>query len=182
MDAAKLIKRCKKNDRKAQNLLYETYKGRLMGICMRYAQDREEAEDMFQEAFVKVFKSIDQLKDAQALTGWVCSIGVRTAINYYHKVVKHRYHDDSADVQVGNEDDIGILDSLTNEQIVKAIEGLPVGYRQVFNLYVIDGYSHKEISQMLEITEGTSKSQLSRAKGLLKQSLEQIGIRRYEKV
>ena len=175
-----LVDRCKKNDRKAQALLYEMYKSRLMGICMRYANDRSEADDIFQDSFIKIFKNIDTLNNPSALESWIKRIVINTAINH---VNRKKYLDDIAiyENQFENNELSKIIDAVGNEELVKLIEELPYGYRLVFNLYVIDGYSHKEIAEMLDISENTSKTQLFKAKARLKESLKKMGIEKYER-
>jgi RNA polymerase sigma factor (sigma-70 family) len=176
-----LIKGCRENDPRAQTAFYNLYKGRLMGICRRYAKNREEAEDIFQEAFIKIFKSIRTLQKDEAVGSWVRQIVVNTAINYYHQHLKQaNLQVDYEGVMQSNDEHLNILGQLTSEEILTLINQLPDGYRMVFNLYVMEGYNHREIGEMLEIAENTSKSQLSRAKELLRRKLKEIGIVNYE--
>ncbi len=170
-----LVLACQRNDPKAQTAFYNLYKGRLLGVCRRYARTEAEAEDIFQDAFIKIFKNLHKLEKIESTNYWVKSSVIHTAIDHYRQAVHERE-------QVGYEDAIeyedtseNILSSLNREQVLDVINRLPDGYRMVINLYLIDGYAHGEIAEMLNITEGTSKSQLSRGRDLLKKELIKIG-------
>ena len=177
-----LIKKCKKGDATAQRLLYDHYKALVMGISRRYGGSREEAEDIFQEAFIRIFKYISQLKNIKQADGWIKKTTVHTAINYYHRNKRHQHeHGDFKDVLQPNTDYERILEHLNNQQILDLINGLPAGYRMIFNLYAIEGYNHREIGQMLNISENTSKSQLSKARQVLQKALRAMGINKYER-
>ncbi len=176
-----LVRACQRNDRKAQTAFYNLYKGKLMGVCRRYARTREESEDIYQEAFVKIFNNIHTLEKIEAVGSWVRKTVVHTAINYYHANLKFQQNTDYENVILSNDDHTNVWASLSNEELLAVIRQLPDGYRVVFNLYVIDGYSHNEISDMLNISESTSKSQLSRAKEQLRKHLKQMGIVNYER-
>lgn len=175
------LRRCQKRDKKAQRLLYTSYERRIMGVCRRYASNYDEAKDIFQEAFIKIFSQIDKLREFKYLEKWMIRTAVNTAINYYHS---QRRHNDNLSYDVDdqfNDNDESIISQLSNEQLVEIVNELPDGFRLVFNLYVIEGFKHKEIAEMLSISENTSKSQLNRAKQALKQKLRFIGIDCYEK-
>ncbi len=176
-----LVKLCQQNNAKAQRELYEKYKSRLMGLSVRYTKFREEAEDVFQEAFVKIFKNIKQLQKVESLEKWMKQTLVNTAINYYHKQKRHKGHVDYEVVQIANADYEKIIGRLANDELLTVINRLPEGYKMVFNLYVIENYNHKEIGEMLKISENTSKSQLSRAKVFLKNELENLGNKKFER-
>lgn len=152
-----------------------------MGVCHRYMKDPDEAADVFQEAFIKIFKNLHQVRDPLTLGGWIKRLTVNVALDHLKKT---RY-DHSMD-SVGHElsDDFygDLLDRLSNDAIVEVINRLPSGYRVIFNMNVIDGYSHKEIGEELGITESTSRSQLTHAKRLLRKYLNEIGIKSYEQV
>jgi RNA polymerase sigma-70 factor (ECF subfamily) len=178
-----LIRACQQSDTKSQTTFYNIYKSRLLGICRRYAQCKEEAEDMFQEAFVRIFQNIGKLEKPGAIDSWVKQITINTAINYYKKQLRFNLNADSqfyADI-LYNDDHLRIIDELSTEELLQLINELPDGYRLVFNLYVIDGYTHPEISEMLGISENTSKSQLFRAKEQLRLKLKKNGVISYEK-
>ncbi|WP_044171809.1 RNA polymerase sigma factor [Flectobacillus major] len=177
-----LVRACQRNDRKAQTAFYNMYKGKLMGVCRRYARSKEEAEDIYQEAFVKIFNNIKSLEKPEAVGAWVRKTVIHTAINFYHSNLKFQQNTDYEAVVLSNDDYPNILAALSNEDLLALIHQLPDGYRMVFNLYVIDGYNHVEIGNMLGISENTSKSQLSRAKELLRKQLKKLGIVSYERI
>ncbi|HAA15190.1 MAG TPA: RNA polymerase subunit sigma-24 [Cytophagales bacterium] len=180
-DYSQVIKGCLRHKSKAQRQLFEEFEGLVMGICLRYCSSRMEAEDMFQESFIRIFDKLSTLKDHQALPAWIKQTAIRTAINGYRKDVKHRSH---LDVEAADNDptpELSALDLLSNEEIVNLINQLAEPYRMVFNLYVIDGYKHWEIGEMLDIAENTSKSQLARARQQLQAKLQALGITRYER-
>lgn len=177
-----LIRQCRKKDANAQRELYNRYKGKLMGIALRYTRCREDAEDIFQEAFVKIFRNIDHLKQENTLFQWMKQIVIRTAINHYRQHQKYAamVSADTLEESADHHHET-ILADLHREQILDMINQLPDGYRLVFNLYVIDGYKHEEIAAFLQITEATSRSQLVRAKQKLREMLSLFDIKKYEK-
>jgi RNA polymerase sigma-70 factor (ECF subfamily) len=179
----KLFEQCKINDPKAQRALYDRFKAVLMGLCRRYARDRDDAQDMLQETFIKIFSRIQQVTSAETLEGWMKSVAVRTAIDHYNKKKRTEiftYSTNEYDV-AGTTHEI-ILDNFSDEYLITIINDLPEGARFVFNLSVVEGYSHTEIAGMLGISESTSRSQLHYAKQLLKEKLNRLGIKRYEKI
>ena len=167
-----ILKGCIKGKPSAQRELYEKYSQLLFGICIRYARNIEEAEDILQEGFVKIFLHISRFKGEGSLIAWMRRIMINTAITAYHKSMKHRYHDDIDEIR---ETDIRNIEwseaDFTAEELKKVIQRMPNGYRIVFNLYAIEGYKHREIAVMLEIDENTSKSQYSRARRWLQERL-----------
>lgn len=167
----RLIQGCLKNNRDAQYQLYNMLSGKMFGVCLRYAKDRETAEDLLQEGFVKVFNNIEKFRGEGSFEGWVRRIMVNTAVEYYRRSVK-MYPVVSIEEQIVEVDFETVGDDLEVADIMKLIEQLSPGYRTVFNLYAIEGYSHKEIAEMLKISEGTSKSQLARARYLLMEMFE----------
>ncbi len=181
MNYRRLVKQCQRGDRTAQRQLYELFKGRLMGICTRYARESAEADDIFHESLVKVYKHIGSLKDPQTLPAWVRQVVVRTATNQYRANLKLKHHDDCAALETSSEEHVAILDKLSNDELLAQIGQLPEGYRLVFNLYVIDGYTHPQIAELLNISVGTSKSQLHAAKKMLRENLKPLGIVSYER-
>jgi RNA polymerase sigma factor (sigma-70 family) len=178
---ANIVKGCIKGERKAQEVLYDLYHKKLYGICLRYTKDADDAKDVLQDAFVKIFGSLGSLKNPEAIEGWVRQIAVRCSINFYNKQMKDRTHERSDQVEPASEDHINILSALNNEEILKCIQILPAGYQMVLNMYVIDGFSHKEIADQLGISENTSKSQLRSAKIKMRMYFEKLGITKYEK-
>jgi len=165
---------CLKNDAVAQRELYQRYSPKMLSVCYRFAHNREDAEDMLQEGFIKVFSQIHTFQNKGAFEGWVRRIMVHTCIN---NLKKNKKFNESVDiiqatgVQVREESVPSIVQA---KQVVECIRLLPIGYRTVLNLYAIEGYSHKEIAGMLDIEESTSRSQYTRAK----QMLEEILIRK----
>jgi len=165
-----LVKRCKAGERKAQELLYKQLAAKMMGVCMRYATDRMEAEDMLQNGFIRVFQMINDFRGDGAFEGWVRRVMVHSSIEYYRK---HHKMMQVVDLDEVNEPSVNPLASanLDAKDLMALIQQLAPGYRIVFNLYAIEGYSHKEIGEIVGITEGASKSQLSRARSILKERI-----------
>ena len=172
-----LLEACLRRDSKAQATLYQQYKGRFFGICRRYAQNREDAEDLFQDAFVKVFLNISEVRNADQMSAWIRRVVVNVCIDYYHKKVSLTNIEEIPDLPTQDWESDSIIGQMSNQELLGAVNELPDGARMIFNLYVIDGYSHQEIAKMLNITEGTSKSQLFFAKKLLRKKLDLIGVR-----
>jgi len=168
-----LFARCKKGDAKAQRILYDLFKAKLMGLCRRYTRDRVEAQDILQETFIKIFNYIHQLETSEKLESWMKSIAVNTAISHYHKTKKHQLFFSSDEIpQTAGSDHVQQAQTFSDEFLVSVVNGLPDGCRMIFNLFAIEGYSHSEIAALLQITEGTSRSQLHYAKYLLKEKLK----------
>lgn len=172
---------CQANDSRSQRELYDLFKDKVLGLCRRYTGCREEAEDVFQETFIRVFQNICQLSDIGHLEQWIRKIAVNTAVNYYHKNKRHHHVLESNGFHHSNDDHELILSHFSDEQLISLINSLPDGYRMVFNLYVVEGYSHAEIAEQLSISEATSRSQLNRAKQTLKNKLKAFGVLKYEK-
>jgi len=165
-----LIKGCLKRDRSAQKRLYETYSSKMYGLCYRYVKDPMEAEDILVTAFMKVFEKIDQFKHEGSFEGWIRRIVVNEALTHLRR--NRAMYLETALEQADREPDYDqISDHLEAEDLLNMIQELPTGYRIVFNLYAIDGYSHQEIADQLGISENTSKSQLSRARAALQKML-----------
>lgn len=166
-----LLSGCLKNDALAQQELYYRYSPKMLSVCYRYAKNREDAEDMLQEGFIKVFTQIDKYESRGSLEGWILRIVVHTCINQLKKNKKFADNVDlsHAETLMTREDNIPSL--IQAKQVIECIRSLPTGYRTVLNLYAIEGYSHKEIGELLEIEESTSRSQYTRAKNLLEEIL-----------
>ncbi|MBN2868687.1 MAG: RNA polymerase sigma factor [Flavobacteriaceae bacterium] len=168
MSLNQLIYKCQKNDIKAQSELYELFSSKLFSICLKYSRDYAEAEDNLQDSFITIFKKIKQYKNKGSFEGWLKRITINTALQRYRNqkvfdiVNENAIEDENIEV---DENDISL------DFLLKCIQELPDRYRLVFNLYVLDGYSHKEISEMLEINLGTSKSNLARARVILKEKI-----------
>lgn len=166
-----LIKGCLNNDATAQRELYNKYSAKMLSVCYRYAHNREDAEDMLQEGFIKVFLQIHSFENRGAFEGWVRRIIVHTCINI---LKKNKKFNESVDIIHANgiqvrEDSVPAI--VQAKQIVECIRLLPLGYRTVLNLYAIEGYNHREIAGMLDIEESTSRSQYTRAKAMLEDIL-----------
>lgn len=175
IDDQYLIKRCIQKDRKCQRILYEKYAALMLGVCMRYTENKAEAEDILQEGFLKVFINIGKYSGKGKFISWIKSIMINTAINHFHSNKKYRDHSDIESLHDGSISDKNVLsglERLNEEDLLKVITELPPGFRMIFNLYAIEGYKHHEIAGMLNIDEGTSKSQYSRAKKLIRTKLE----------
>ncbi len=168
-----LIKGCIKNERLAQKRLYERYYSKMMGVCMRYASHREQATEMLNLGFLKVFNSIQKYAEKGSnLEAWMYRIMVNTAIDYLRAEIRHQHADIEKSVYV--EDTADVLADLAAEQIMAMINELTPAYRAVFNLYVIEGYNHAEIGKLLGINEGTSKSNLAKARAKLQEKIIQL--------
>ena len=163
---------CMKGRPAAQQQLFDKYSRLLLGICNRYAQNIEEAEDVLQEGFVKIFLNIKDFKGEGSLLAWMRRIMINTAITHYHKMLKHRYHDDLDEIrETSLEEHSWDEADFTADELLKVIRQMPEGYRMVFNLYAVEGYKHREIAEILGIDENTSKSQYSRARRWLQEKL-----------
>lgn len=175
MSEQHIIEGCIRHSKKAQQQLWKQFSGFLLGVCLRYASDRMEAEDMLQEAFIKIFFNINEYSGTGSFKGWLRKVTVNTAITYYHKNLRHKHHtdiDDYVNVEAGTggfEEDF-----YTAEDLYIVLNDLSPGYRMVFNLYTVEGYKHNEIAEMLGIDVNTSKSQYSRARAVLRKKLEDL--------
>jgi len=178
-----IIEGCRRNDSAAQKLLYLEYSGCMFGVCLRYAGSRQDAEDILHEGFLKIFEKIQQFKSRGSFVGWMRKIMVNTALEKFrnqYKVVSMT--EDAQEFEQTAYEDINV--NLTAMELMNFIQELSPQYRTVFNMYAIEGYSHKEISDVLHISEGTSKSNLSRARMILQEKVKAYykqGLRREEK-
>ena len=173
-----LIRQSVKGERVAQKFLYERFAAKMFGVCLRYAPDYQIAEDILQEGFVKAFKNLDRFRFEGSFEGWLRKIMVNTAIEVHRrKNLLYPIVDvDNHDVELFDEN---ALEKLAADDLLQMIASLSPGYRTVFSLYAIEGFSHKEIAEQLNISEGTSKSQLARARYILIEMVEQrTGIKR----
>lgn len=168
-----LINGCKKGKSRSQEQLYRQFSGAMYGLCLQYASDEDDAKDILQDGFVKVFQKIDQVKEPKAFPGWIRRVIINTALEKYRSQVLVQRIDESQQL-IKEEVSEDVLDQLNAEVLVEMIQGLTPKYRMVFNLYAIEGYSHKEIGEMLEISEGTSKSNLSRARAILQEKVKKV--------
>lgn len=170
MSLEKLIQQCANNEPKAQEEIYRLFAGKLFALCLKYSRNRQEAEDNLQDGFIIIFDKVSQFKNKGSFEGWMKRIIINTALQKYRsKNVLNLVNEENIaeEVSVEVEDEEVSLDYL-----LSIIQKLPNQYRLVFNLYVLDGYSHKEVSKALRISEGTSKSNLSRARNILRKQIE----------
>ena len=166
-----ILEGCLRNDSVAERELYNTYSPKMLAVCFRYAHSREDAEDMLQEAFIKVFTQLRTFENRGSFEGWIRRIVVHTCINTLKKNKKFNESVDlihAASISIREETVPAVVQV---KQIVDCIRSLPIGYRTVLNLFAIEGYSHREIAQLLDIEESTSRSQFTRAKGMLEELL-----------
>ena len=168
-----LIKKCIEWERSAQNRLYALYVSKMFAVCLRYSRNHEEAEDILQEGFIKIYKKLGSFRSEGSFEGWVRRIFVNTAIEHFRR---KRYLQPVTEKEESTLEGnyLSVLDSLAERDILELVQQLSPGYRTVFNMYVVEGYTHKEIGDILGISEGTSKSQLSRAKVILQQMVKKF--------
>lgn len=168
-----LIKRCLKNDEKALSQLYNSFSSKMYGICLRYSKNRMDADDLLHDGFVKVIKNLNTYKGEGSFEGWMRKIVVNTSINFYRK--KSKNYETNIDEVYNIEDNSfdNAISQISVKELLELIQELPDGYRIVFNMYVIEGYKHREIAEILDITENTSKTQLLKAKASLRKKLEE---------
>ncbi|MCA1746779.1 MAG: RNA polymerase sigma factor [Bacteroidales bacterium] len=166
-----LVEGCLQNDRKLQKQLYQKYFKSMFQICLSYSGNRTEAKDIMQEAFIKVFTSLEKFSGKGSLEGWIRRIVTNTAIDYFRQRKRLIFRDEFPDEPVEEERGSYTFQDLTNEVVLHYVNQLPDGARVVFNLFAVEGLQHKEIAKKLKISEGTSKSQYKRARNLLKKWL-----------
>jgi RNA polymerase sigma factor (sigma-70 family) len=173
MTDEELVKGCVKKDPAAQRVLFERFSRKMMGVCIRYADRHEEADDMLQNGFIKVFEKIETFKSLGSLEGWIRRIMVNESLTYLRKNKAAKMNIDIEDAKYLVPGNSHVGEAINEKDLLKMIQQLPTGFRTVFNMYAIEGYSHKEIAEQLGITEGTSKSQYSRAKTHLQSMLQE---------
>jgi RNA polymerase sigma-70 factor (ECF subfamily) len=169
-----IIDQCQQGDRKAQKALFDHFAPKMLFLCRRYAIDMQEAHDMLQEGFIRMFSNLDKFRSEGHFEGWVRRIFVNSAIKYYRK---SRIHNGATDLQtaVGFESsDADAVETLSEKEILNMLTELPTGYKMVFNLFAIEGFSHKEIAEMLGIEESTSRSQLVKARKMLQSKVNEL--------
>ncbi|GAA4449251.1 sigma-70 family RNA polymerase sigma factor [Nibrella saemangeumensis] len=172
LDERALVEGCRKQNRAMQRQLYERFAGKLFVVCKRYTKDADDAEDVLQDAFVKIFRHIDSFRFESPLEVWLKRIVINTALKHIRKQKPWEHTTDVEEVASTLSQADTSLPTLNYQYLLQLIQELPPGCRTVFNLYAIEGYSHPEIAEMLDISEGTSKSQFSRARFLLQQKLQ----------
>lgn len=160
------LKAIARREQWAQKKLYEDYYSSMMGVCLRYSNNGDDALDILHEGFIKVFKNIGKFRPGTSLSAWIRRIMVNTAIDFYRKNIRRRTEDLDQAYQVSSSD-VDVVSQYTEKEILIAVQTLTPGYRTVFNLYIIEGYSHREIAEKLGITESTSRSNLVKARSKL---------------
>ncbi len=177
MTDEQLIKSSIKGDRVAQKKLYEKYAGKMMGVCMRYVDNSDDASDVLQDGFIKIFEKLGSYKHQGSFEGWIRRIFVNTALDHLrrNKNMKYAVELDGAEYLAPQMENV--MSGLAAEDLLQILNKIPSGYRTVFNMYAIEGYSHKEIAEALDISVNTSKSQYSRAKSFLRKLVEQYDLR-----
>ncbi|MDR0865994.1 MAG: sigma-70 family RNA polymerase sigma factor [Candidatus Symbiothrix sp.] len=174
-DQLQLIEGCKHNDTGARKKLYELYAPAMLGICVRYVNEKETARDILQEGFIKVFTKIGDYSGAGSFEGWMRRIFITSALEYLRSVKMQREKVSWDDYEEAIDSfDVTIVEQLSAEEILQCINELPVGFKTVFNLYAIEGYSHAEIALILNIKEGSSRSQFARARQLLQTKIQEL--------
>jgi RNA polymerase sigma-70 factor (ECF subfamily) len=178
MDEKTLIAGCVKGDAKAQKALFDKFASKMMVVCMRYFPNKMEAEDILQEGFVKIFQKIENYKFDGSFEGWMKRVFANTALDEIRRRKTILEEQDVSEYSYKIFNNSSTDENLRADDLLKMIQALPVVYRVVFNMFAIEGYSHKEIAEILDISENTSKSQFFRAKALLKAQLEKIEFER----
>jgi RNA polymerase sigma-70 factor (ECF subfamily) len=178
MNDETLVKKCLKDDANAQRLLFENYAPKMMSTVLRYMKNKEISNDVVQDGFIKVFKNLNSYKKEGTLEGWIKRIMINTALDELRKERKYNNSTQFEDLEFSIALKEKTDDKLLADNLLDLVQQLPDGYRTIFNLYAIEGYSHKEIGILLEITESTSKSQYSRARKVLQEALKNVGIER----
>jgi RNA polymerase sigma factor (sigma-70 family) len=174
MSEEQMIKGCLKNNPLAQRTLYNKLGPKMMGVCLRYMTNTEEAQDVLQDGFVKVFDKLGAYSGAGSFEGWARRIFVNTALDAIRKNKHLKHQAQIDDVAFALKSNDFIFETLVAEDLMKVLQELPLGYKTVFNLYAIEGYSHKEIAKKMNVTISTSKSQFSRAKAMLREKISEL--------
>lgn len=169
-----LIDACLRHEQYAQRMLFDTYAAKLLGVCYRYAPSQADAEDILQDAFVKIFDNLDKFRKESSLETWMTRIAINTAISYLRLNKKYTNESDLEVVENHSSHSNEQFNNIDTKILMKCIQDLPDGYRVVLNMFAIEGYSHKEIADELGITESTSRSQFFRAKAILEKKLNGI--------
>ena len=174
MTEKELIDNCRKNNPKAQRALYDKYARKMMTVCLRYGRDYDTAQDLMQEGFIKVFTAIDSYTGNGSFEGGIRRIFINTALEHLRRNDILRETVDIDDSEPMQEIDYSTVEQMSADELMELVAELPTGFRTVFNLFVVEGYNHKEIGEMLGITESTSRSQLTRAKKWLQKRISEL--------
>lgn len=178
-----ILQGCIEGKRNAQYQLYGKFSSIMLGVCLRYSQSREEAEDILQEGFLKVFQNISSFRKEGSLEGWIKRIMINHALNRFRKNRKQPFYEDIEDINeteiIDQNEEPAYNEQFPSEILLYMIQSLPQGYRVVFNMYVFEDFSHKEIAESLNISENTSKTQLMKARRLLRKKLEEFKLKQH---
>lgn len=169
-----LIKGCIEGNRRMQEELYTRFASKMYAVCLRYANNANDAQDLLQEGFIKVYKNLHRFRAEGSFEGWIRRVFVNTSIEHFRRKATQLAIVSEKEENSIEDSDVSALDNLAEKDIINLIQELSPGYRTVFNLYVVEGYSHREIGDILGISEGTSKSQLARAKGILQKKVNRF--------
>jgi RNA polymerase sigma-70 factor (ECF subfamily) len=182
VDETEVIESCKRGKQWAQSYLYQMHAPKMMGVCLRYVSDSETARDIVHDGFIKVFTKINTYTGEGSLEGWIRRIFVTTALEYLRKKDTLSLSESVETINIAsNENEVGIISKLGAEDLLRCVQSLSSGYRTIFNMHAIEGFSHSEISDILGISEATSRSQFMRARNILKEKALSLGYR-YETV
>lgn len=181
MEEKQLIKACQQNKVGAFRTLYDRYGSVLFGICLRYAGNEQEAQDILQEALIKIFNKVGSFRSEGSFEGWLKRLVTNTAINHVKKSYRIKESGQPEDLVTLEDTGLSAIDHLSSQELIEIINKLPEGYRLVFNMYIIEGYDHREIAKELGISEGTSRSQLVKAKRKLQEALISNGYIKHER-
>jgi len=168
-----LIKGCIAGDKRMQEELYNRFAPKMYAVCLRYANNSNDAQDLLQEGFIKVYRNLHRFRAEGSFEGWIRRVFINSSIEHFRKKSAQLSTVSDKEENTIEDSDISALDSLAEKDIIRLVQELSPGYRTVFNLYVVEGYSHREIGELLGISEGTSKSQLARAKAILQKKVTQ---------
>lgn len=168
-----LIRGCLSGDNRMQEELYNRFASKMYAVCLRYSNNTDDAQDLLQEGFIKIFKNLDRFRAEGSFEGWIRRVFVNTSIEHYRRKV-NLFSTSEREEALVKDSSVSALDKLAEKDIINLVQDLSPGYRTVFNMYAIEGFSHKEIGGILGISEGTSKSQLARAKGILQKKVQEF--------
>jgi RNA polymerase sigma factor (sigma-70 family) len=169
-----VVEDCLRGKESAMKKFYEHFHGFALSVCMSYCENRDDALEIMNDGFLKVFKNLDKVENIDRIKPWLRRIMINVAIDHFRKNVRKQSTNLSENIADPNYGDASVYAKLSSEDIMKAVQSLPTNYRMVFNLYAVEGYSHKEIGEMLKIAESTSRANLSLANGLLREKLKRI--------
>lgn len=171
LNITQIVKDCVKGKPEAQRQLYDIFSGKMLSVCYRYMSNKTDAEDVFQEGFLKVFQNISQLRNEDQVEWWMKKIFINEALQIYHKKKKIEFTDEENKLENNQYDEFNLFSKLQSDEISKILHSLPEKMKITFNMYAIEGYSHKEIAEKLKVTEGTSKSNLHDARRILQEKI-----------